>query len=120
MGKIVNESWLQRQRKIFEQSRLIRGTKQRCFSKGNLFFGNILENNNNTAITVGGYGHNPNKHSDSNTFFSNIVSNDNNKQQVRTKNDNIKIKRKRGIIKLRKKANTNKRKNETIEMRKAK
>ena len=43
--------------------------------KGNLFFGNILENNNNTAITVGGYGHNPNKHSDSNTFFSNIASN---------------------------------------------
>eukprot|EP00943_MAST-04B_sp_MAST-4B-sp1_P002828 g2828.t1 len=44
--------------------------------KGNVFFGNIVEGNHNSAITAGGVGHDhPDKHSDSNTFFANIASN---------------------------------------------
>ena len=45
--------------------------------KNNVFFGNLVDGNFNSAITAGGLGHGqPNKHqSDSNTFFSNIASN---------------------------------------------
>eukprot|EP00948_MAST-09A_sp_MAST-9A-sp1_P002763 g2763.t1 len=47
--------------------------------QGNLFFGNVVEDNSNMGITAGGMGHNPTKHSDSNTFFENTAQDNNNK-----------------------------------------
>ena len=41
--------------------------------KGNVFFGNLVEANSNFAMTAGGFGHTPNKHSDTNTFFANLA-----------------------------------------------
>ena len=41
--------------------------------KRNVIFGNTLEANTNYQMTVGGYGHDPDKHSESNVFFGNVA-----------------------------------------------
>ena len=40
-----------------------------------MFFGNLVESNYNFAMTAGGFGHLPNKHSDTNAFFANLARN---------------------------------------------
>jgi parallel beta-helix repeat protein len=42
--------------------------------KGNTFIGNRILDNIGTGITAGGYGHNPDKHSDHNIFADNFLS----------------------------------------------
>lgn len=41
----------------------------------NMIVANVLENNLGNAISVGGYGHDPTKHSEGNIFASNAAAN---------------------------------------------